>query len=216
MFPRRFPGRSAAFLGRGGQHVFHRSIEILTDRLTPRGVLMPDDATPESSPESTAPVTRKSGRIPEYARNQTDLGRYLMPPRDRKIIQLAMKRDGCPGRTPDGRYHIGEWQEFVNRNFASANPEASPDKFKLEMEKLRLQNEKLQFELQVKRKDYTANSDIEVWVGELVMSAKRVLLAIPGKLAPQVVGLTEVEAERRMREEINLALEQLTARPLNA
>jgi hypothetical protein len=173
---------------------------------------MPNDQT---QPEPPKPVTRKSGPVPEYAKNQTDLGRYLIPPRDRKIIQLAMKRDGCPGRTPDGRYHVATWQEFINTNFASANLGAQPDKLKLELEKLRLTNAKLEFELQVKRKDYTENVIIEQWVGDLVMSAKRVLLAIPGKLAPQVIALNEVEAEKRMREEINLALEQLTSRPLH-
>lgn len=173
---------------------------------------MSDDA---ESIDPPATVSRKPGPVPEYARNQTDLGRYLMPPRDRKIIQIAMKREGCPGRTPDGKYHVASWQEFINKNFASANLDAQPDKMKLELERLRLQNAKLEFELQVKRKDYSSNVEIEQWVGDLVMSAKRVLLAIPGKLAPQVIALNEVEAEKRMREEINLALEQLTARPLH-
>ena len=161
-------------------------------------------------------ATRKLGPVPMFARNQTDLGRYLMPPRDRKIIQRAMKREGCPGRTPDGRYHIADWQIFVNQHFASTSSEGQPDKQKLEMERLRLQNEKLTFELQIKKKDYSANADVEMWVGELVMAAKRVLLAIPSKLAPQVIGRTEVEAEKLMKEEINGALAQLTARPLHA
>lgn len=174
---------------------------------------MPDETTDDLL---TPQATRKPGPVPEYARNQTDLGRYLMPPRDRKIIQLAMKREGCPGRSPDGKYHVASWQEFINKNFASANLEAQPDKMKLEMERLRLTNERLNFELQVRKKEYSKNTDVEIWVGDLVMSAKRVLLAIPGKLAPQVIGLDEVNAEKRMREEINLALEQLTSRPLHS
>lgn len=176
---------------------------------------MSDDATESTESLLTPPaVGRKPGPVPEYAKNQTDLGRYLMPPRDRKIIQLAMKKEGCPGRTPDGRYHVASWQEFVNQHFVSANLTAQPDKMKLEMERLRLQNEKLNFELQVRRKEYSANVDIENWVGDLVMTAKRVLMAMPAKLAPVVISLTEVEAEKRIREELNLALEQLTSRPL--
>ena len=111
-------------------------------------------------------ATRKQGPIPEWATNQTDLGRYLMPPRDRKIIQMAMKLEGCPGRVEPGRYHVAQWQEFINKNFASANLEAQPDKRELELERLRLQNQKLEFELQVKRKDYSANTDVEQWVGQ--------------------------------------------------
>jgi hypothetical protein len=126
-----------------------------------------------------------------------------------------MRREGCPGRTADGRYEVAKWQVFINANFASASSAGQPDKQKLELEKLRLQNAKLEFELQVRRKDYSANTDVEQWVGELVMAAKRVLLAIPAKLAPQVIAMTDVEAELRIREEINLALEQLTARPLH-
>jgi hypothetical protein len=150
-----------------------------------------------------------------YAKNQTELGQKLVPPRDRKIIQLAIKRPGNPGRKPDGRYPIAAWQEFINQNFASANLEAQPDKLKLELARLSLQNQKLEFELSVKRRDYSANVDVEQWVGDLVMSAKRVLLAIPAKLAPQVIALDEVQAELRIREEINAALAQLTSRPLH-
>jgi hypothetical protein len=160
-------------------------------------------------------VTRKSGPVPTWATNQSDLGRYLMPPRDRKIIQRAMKLEGNPGRVEPGKYNVAQWQEFINANFASAELESAPDKRNLEMEKLRLQNAKLEFELQVKRKDYTENTKVEQWVGELVMAAKRVLLSLPAKLAPQVVGLTEVEAEKRLKEEINAALQQLTERPLH-
>lgn len=165
----------------------------------------------------TKPLGRRSGRIPEYARNQTELGRYLMPPRDRKIIQMAMKREGCPGRSPDGRYHVLDWEVFVNANFASTAEarEEQPDKRRLEEEKLRLTNDKLRFQLQVMQREFSANTDIELWVGDLVMQAKRVLLAIPSKLAPQVIAMTEVEAEQIMKAEINTALAQLTSRPLH-
>jgi hypothetical protein len=165
-----------------------------------------------------APIGRKSGPIPKFAKNQTDLGKYMMPARDRKMIQRAMTLEGNPGRTPDGKYPVAAWQEFMNANFASANTsaETQPDKFKLEMEKLRLQNQKLEFELKVKQKDFTSNQDVEIWVGDMVMQAKRVLLGIPAKLAPQIVGMTEVQAELRMKEEINAALLQLTSRPLHS
>lgn len=163
-------------------------------------------------------MARKPGKTPTYAKNQTELGGYLQPPRDRKIIQQALKMEGNPGRTLDGRYHIQEWQGFIHANFQSLlDPSAGggDDKRNLEMEKLRLQNAKLQFELQIKQKDYSANADIEQWVGQMVMEAKRALLAIPSKLAPVVIGLDEVGAEKRMHEEINLALEKLTQRPLS-
>lgn len=165
------------------------------------------------------PRGRRGGPIPEFAKNQTELGLYLMPPRDRKIIQRAMKLEGCPGRTPDGRYPIAAWESFINRNFASAKLKESdadqPDKRRLEEEKLRLTNDKLRFQLQVMQREFSANTDIEIWVGDLVMQAKRVLLAIPSKLATQVISMTEVEAEAAIKAEINQALSQLTSRPLH-
>lgn len=138
-----------------------------------------------------------------------------MPPRDRKIIQRAMKREGCPGRTPDNRYEIYPWQEFINAHFANHNTDNQPDKLKLQNEKLEIEIKRLKFDLQVKQREYSANVDIELWVGDMVMQAKRVLLAIPSKLAPLVIAMTEVEAEACMKTEINVALAQLTSRPLH-
>mgnify|MGYP001579046200 FL=1 len=160
------------------------------------------------------PVTRKSGKMPVYASNQTDLGRYLMPPRDRKIIQRLMKLEDCPGRSPDGKYHVGNWQVFVNANVASADRTATPDKLKLEMEKLRLQNDKLLFELQVKRKDYTENALVEQYVGQMVMQAKQQLQSLRSSLPPQLAGLDEVAIEKRLAEEIAVVLSRLSAKPL--
>ena len=156
---------------------------------------------------------RVSGRPPEFAKSQSELGRHLVPPRDRKIIQLAMRKPGCPGRNDNGWYNIAEWQAFIRQHFDSKPQKDLPDKLELEMERLRLINAKLTFELQVKQRDYTANVDIERHVGGMVMAAKRVLLKIPSKLAPIVVGHTEVEAELILKTEINEALEFLTARP---
>ena len=62
---------------------------------------------------------RKPGPVPTYAKSMAELGLYLTPPRDRKIIQQATKLEGNPGRSRDGRYHIAEWQGFVNANFKS-------------------------------------------------------------------------------------------------
>ncbi len=159
---------------------------------------------------------RKSGTVPTYAKNQTDLGGYLAPPRDRKIIQQALKLEGNPGRSLDGRYHVQEWQGFINANFTSfvdPNVGSSGDKKNLETQRLKLQNEKLQFELEVLRREYSRNADIEAWVGEMVIRAKTILLKLPGKCAPLVIGRTEVDAERILRDDILEALSQLAAKP---
>jgi hypothetical protein len=161
---------------------------------------------------------RKPGTVPRFAKSQTELGGYLAPPRDRKIIQQALKLEGNPGRSKDGRYEIAEWQAFINANFGSLidpNVGSGSDKSKLEMEKLKLQNEKLQFELQVRRKDYTLNTEIEQSVGKMVVKARQQLQAIPARMAPQLIGLTrEVDIETRLRREIDEALQALSTSPL--
>jgi len=42
------------------------------------------------------PVKGKPGTGPLFARNQTDLGKYVVPQQDREVIQLGMRRDGWP------------------------------------------------------------------------------------------------------------------------
>lgn len=145
-----------------------------------------------------------------------ELGRRMTPPRNRSIIQEALRLEGCPGRVEPGRYHIAKWQEFINAHFSSYVKGDEPDKLKLEMEKLKLQNEKLTFELRVKREDFIEKAVAAQEAGKAAMAAKTVLGALPGKLAPQVVGLTVVEAEKLLRVEINAALTQLHECPLCA
>ena len=161
-------------------------------------------------------MARKPGSVPRFAKSQTELGSYLTPPRDRKIIQRALKMEGNPGRSKDGRYDIGEWQAWLYANVKSILDEGagkSGDKSQLELEKLRLTIQKQEFELKVLQRDYTSNTEVEAWVGDMIARAKQVLTRIPSKLAPLVVGRSEVDAERVMREEVNSALALLAAKP---
>jgi hypothetical protein len=162
-------------------------------------------------------VARKPGKTPRFATSQTALCSYLTPPRDRKTIQAALKIEGNPGRTLDGRYEIAEWQAWITQNMPPGTgivgAGAKGDKHDLEMEKLRLQNDKLKFELSVKQKDFTANVDVEQAVGKMVMEAKSVLMRLPSKLAPVLPGMTAVEIEKRLKSEIVEALSRLAASP---
>ena len=161
-------------------------------------------------------MARKPGTTPRYAKSQIELGSYLTPRRDRKIIQRALQMEGNPGRTANGSYDIAEWQAFIYANVKSLLDGESgkgSDKSQLELEKLRLTIQKQEFELKVLQRDYTANTEVEAWVGEMISRAKQILTRIPSKLAPLVVGRTEVDAERILREEITSCLAQLSAKP---
>lgn len=175
------------------------------------------DVSLKGVPDETAnqPTTgRKAGPVPKFARNQTDLGRYLMPPRDRKIIQRAMKLEGCPGRTPDGRYEIAPWQAFINSRFGENARSGDVDKTQLERERLGLQNAQLRFKLQVMQREYSKNTDVEAWVGAMVGRAKMLLQKLPSAMAPIVIGLDPAEAELRLQEQVDCVLQALTERPL--
>ena len=169
---------------------------------------------PEETTTTRPTVGRKAGPVPKFARNQTDLGRYLMPPRDRKIIQRAMKLEGCPGRTPDGRYEIAPWQSFINSKFSENVRSGDVDKTRLERERLELQNAQLRFKLQVMQREYSRNDDVAAWVGSMVGRAKMLLQKLPSAMAPIVMGLDPAEAEQRLQEQVDSVLQALTERPL--
>lgn len=161
---------------------------------------MPSDAT-----------GRPAGRTPQFARNQEELGRYLIPPRDRKIIQRAMRKPGCPGRSNRG-YEILPWQEHINIHFGQRShltEEEATDKRSLEIEKLKLQNEKLEFELSTRKKDYILVSDVKLKVAKAGMQQKRIFQSLPAKWAPVCAGLTEAQAEQLFKTDINAALNLL-------
>jgi hypothetical protein len=124
-----------------------------------------------------------------------------------------MKLPGCPGRSPDGLYRIVDWEQFINNNFASADLGSQPEKLKLTNEKLELEIKKLRFDLSIRQREYSSNAEIKVWTGNMVMQTKRVLLAMPGKLAPILGGLSEVEIERTLKEELYLVLVHLSSDP---
>ena len=160
----------------------------------------------------------KKPKVPKWARSMAELGAIIEPPRAREIIQRALKIPGNPGRADDGRYAVKPWEKFINDNFESRlakeeTPSTGDKKRDLEIEKLRLSNQRLELDLEVRRKNFTANADIERWVGEMVMNAKTILTAMPAKLAPRLVGRLEPDIERIIREEVVDALTQLSGKP---
>lgn len=150
------------------------------------------------------PAARKSGAAPTYVKTTTELGARLTPPRDRKIIQRGMKLPGCPGREPEG-YHVAKWQRFIHENFESRAEVANDptDKRLLEIEKLRLTNERLSFELNVRKRDYSLNSDVEKWAGDLGYNIRTKLVGLPAKMAPLVIRGNEADAEAVLAKEIH-------------
>lgn len=150
----------------------------------------------------------------EFAKNQSVLADLLEV--DRKTVQRWLKANPelkkSPYKKPNGRYHVPSWRKWKADKSGSPEDEG-PTANQLKARHASLQAEKLEIQIGVLRKEYVRASDVEKWAGEMVIAAKKILLAMPSVLAPQLVGLTVVDAEQRLKEEINEALEQLHAQP---
>ena len=148
----------------------------------------------------------------EYAKNAVELAAILGV--ERKTIQRWRKLEGNPGVEPDGRYHVPAWRAFKAKRNGEDGDGVPLSQSQLKAEQILLQNQKLEFQLAILRREYVAAIDVEKWVGEMIGNAKKKLFSGPPSLAPQVVGVTIPEAEKLLREWINDALSQLHEAPL--
>lgn len=139
----------------------------------------------------------------KFAKNQTELAKVLGV--DRKTIQRWRKESGFPVPKTNGRYNIKDTKDWVKAH-QKKDWADEEDLHDLKIRQLKLQCEKLEFDLKTRRGDYTPNDDVVRWVGEMVTESKTMLLAIPAKLAPIVIGLDAPDAEERIKEAIDEAL----------
>lgn len=71
------------------------------------------------------------------------------------------------------------------------------------------QADRAELQVAILKRDYVRRADVEVWVADMILNAKKVLLGLPPALAPQVIGLTAIEAEARLKDSIHSALQYL-------
>lgn len=142
-----------------------------------------------------------------FASNQVELADALGV--TRKSIQRWVK-EGAPAAQSNGIYDVGEWRSWAKAKGKQFTKEdEGPSKAQLEAKRLILQNEKLEHELGVARGEYIHVDELRQLIASMVAEAKKVFLAMPSTLAPQVVGLSVPEAEKRIKAEVDQALEQL-------
>lgn len=128
----------------------------------------------------------------------------------RKTVQRHLRKKGHPETRADGRYDVTAWKAYL-RTVGDMEAKDDEEKIKREKEKqLRLANERAQFDFDVARGEYVRKTDMEQWVTEMIFRSKKVLLAMPGALAPQLAGLTVPEIEDELRKSINEALSHLS------
>lgn len=152
-----------------------------------------------------------SGGEPAYAANQAELAEILGV--DRKTVQRWMRSKAAPPTRPDGRYEIAAWRLFKGTRRAGQR-DLETQSAEEKARQVALQNEKLEVQVEILRKDYVRADDVAASVSAMILAAKRVLLGIPSALAPQVVGVPVREAETLLLSAINHALAQLHEDPL--
>lgn len=149
-----------------------------------------------------------------YAKNQTELAEILGV--ERKTVQRWLKSHPelkkKPYKWPDGRYRVADWRIWRQKS-AGIKSEDGLSPAQLKARQILLQNEKLEIQNGILKKQYSLNSDVERWAADMVSAAKKILLSMPSVLAPQVVGLSVPDAEERLKDTINDALEQLHTQP---
>lgn len=145
-----------------------------------------------------------------HAKDQSELARVLGI--SRKTIQRALKMEGCPKAKPDGRYEIAAWRAWFASRGTLDDDDAGLSQTQLKARQLLLQNQKLEHQIAVLRRDYVPSADVEKWGSELGAAVRKVVTQIH-LVAPSVVGCTVPEAESRLKELEDEILQQLHVIP---
>lgn len=131
---------------------------------------------------------------PKWTESQIDLAKILGI--ERKTIQRHLKKEDCPGKTPDGRYNIHEWRYWLKMRGRKGGQKKELDKNTLECQRILIENDLKALDLEIKRSKYTPNRDIEKWFGNFAFGIKTALLAWPGELAPDLATLFPLTPEQ--------------------
>lgn len=167
------------------------------------------DEQPELPVESPSPEDVQE-RLSVWAKNQTELAELLGC--DRKTIQrwIKEKDPDCPGAMPDGRYNVTLWQLWVTtkgKKVRAASKEK--DKGSLDMENMRLKNEKLQIENMLRRGELLHIDEVTQVLSEMLGAFSMKVRGMKHTLPNAVVGMSVPEATKRVDREATQALSEL-------
>lgn len=134
-----------------------------------------------------------------FAKNKVELCEALDV--DRKTLFNWMKKEGAPETRPDGRYDVTAWREFAKTigRRGDGYGDETPDTIRERARNVLLQNEKLEFQIKVLKKEFVPAGDVEKWGAELGVEIRKTIASIH-IVAPSIVGLTIAEAESRLKE----------------
>ena len=152
-------------------------------------------------------------RAQEWVRSERELATALGVAAS--TVKHWKRLPGAPIADPAGRLNVKEWMEWVTKQGKDL-PAIGGTKQEWEVERIKRQVDSLDIEIKRKRGELVHIEDVKRWCGQMVYGFRVEVLGIPGKLAPQVVGLTIAEAELRIRSAITDALTKLSREPWEA
>lgn len=141
-----------------------------------------------------------------HAADQAELARILGV--SRKTIQRAIKSGDSPGAKTNGSLEIAAWRGYFAARGTLDDRDASLSQTQLKARQILLQNQKLEFQLSVMRRDFVPSEDVEKWGAELGAAIRKIVTQIH-LVAPSVVGCTTPEAESRLKDLEDEILSQL-------
>lgn len=149
-------------------------------------------------------------RLSVWAKNQTELAEKLGC--DRKTIRRWLKEGDpeCPGAMADGRYNVTLWKLWVEAKGKKVRAIAKDrDKGSLEMDNMRLRNEKLEIENMVRRGELLHVDEVIAVLSDLTSGFARKVRGLKHILPNSVVGVSVPEATKRIDREAIEALQEL-------
>jgi hypothetical protein len=134
----------------------------------------------------------------------------------RRVVQAA-KNQGCAATRSDGRVDcdgLVEWLAQHPETLAIAGQALSRDEEVVL--KIRAERKIKEHTLKEREGKFIPIDEAKKAIGDMIANAKKVLLPGPMALAPQVVGVSIVEAETVIKAWLHEAMSQLSADPTGA
>ncbi len=137
----------------------------------------------------------------KYASSQVELAAALGV--ERRTVIRWLKKPGCPGAESNGTYNLYLWREWAKANELKLaiddDEDLTAEKNRLTAKQILLQNQKLEFQLGVLKKEYVPAGEVEKWGAELGGEIRKTVISIH-KIAASLSGLPTAEIEIRLRD----------------
>jgi transcriptional regulator with XRE-family HTH domain len=167
-----------------------------------------DGKTLSASERNLLQSSLDGGRVSaaEYVDNAVELAEVLGV--TRRTISRWKKIEGAPQPRPDGRLHVPSWRAFKRQHGRDEEDDDEIDPKREKARNILLQNERLEVQIAVLKRNWMPTQEVERMGGELGAAIRKVVNTIH-LAAPNVVGVSVAEAEQRLKEIEDEVLQQL-------